>query len=157
MLKLGCALGKLAKNTTDHDDGIGSGICQMRSKRCAVLFVCSIICAVESMGLNLDQAKIGIRSSSNSRAERFGRLELLECHWCWRGEAGKAQEGYASRGRCQSLGMAVHISIFISTPGSALFYKERVEMSLEEFVAGERWMTPEEQAEHDYDQCLRAD
>ena len=84
-------------------------------------------------------------------------IKLLECHWCWRGEAGKAQEGYAGRGRCQSLGMAVHISIFISTPGSALFYKERVEMSLEEFVAGERWMTPEEQAEHDYDQCLRAD
>jgi hypothetical protein len=53
--------------------------------------------------------------------------------------------------------MAVHISIFISTPGSALFYKERVEMSLEEFVAGERWMTLEEQAEDDYDQCLRPD
>jgi hypothetical protein len=35
--------------------------------------------------------------------------------------------------------------------------KERIEMNLEEFVAGERWMTPEEQAEHDYDQCLRPD
>jgi len=34
---------------------------------------------------------------------------------------------------------------------------KRVEMSLEEFVAGERWMTPEEQAEDDYDQCLRPD